>query len=84
MRKTTTVNRRFFLGSGAAAVLTAATGGILGSSMDYVAIGQALRAAGFSGDAVIELAHERNFRPTRPLRDSLRMSRAYVRKTLGF
>ena len=52
--------------------------------MDYVAIGQALRAAGFSGDAVIELAHERNFRPTRPLRDSLRMSRAYVRKTLGF
>ena len=52
--------------------------------MDYVAIGQALRAAGFSGDAVIELAHERNFKPTRPLRDSLRMSRACVRKTLGF
>ena len=52
--------------------------------MDYVAIGQALRAAGFSGDAVIELAHERNFKPTRPLRDSLKMSRAYVRKTLGF
>jgi len=50
--------------------------------MDYVAIGQALRAAGFSGDAVIELAHERNFKTTRPLRDSLRMSRAYVRKTL--
>jgi sugar phosphate isomerase/epimerase len=52
--------------------------------MDYVAIGQALRAIGFSGDAVIELAHERNFKPTRPLRDSLKMSRAYVRKTLGF
>lgn len=52
--------------------------------MDYVAIGRALRAAGFSGDAVIELAHERNFKPTRPLRDSLRMSRAYVRQTLGF
>jgi sugar phosphate isomerase/epimerase len=52
--------------------------------MDYVAIGRALRAAGFSGDAVIELAHERNFKPTRPLRDSLRMSRAYVRRTLGF
>jgi len=33
--------------------------------MDYVAIGRALRAAGFSGDAVIELAHERNFK-TRP------------------
>ena len=52
--------------------------------MDYVAIGRALRAANFSGDAVIELAHERNFKPTRPLRDSLKMSRAYVRKTLGF
>jgi sugar phosphate isomerase/epimerase len=52
--------------------------------MDYVAIGQALCAGGFCGDAVIELAHERNFTPTRPLRDSLRMSRTYVRKTLGF
>lgn len=52
--------------------------------MDYVAIGQALRAAGFCGDAVIELAHERNFKPTRPLRDSLKMSRAYVKQTLGF
>jgi sugar phosphate isomerase/epimerase len=52
--------------------------------MDYVAIGRALRAARFSGDAVIELAHERDFKPTRPLRDSLRMSRACVRKTMGF
>ncbi|MHC4120206.1 MAG: sugar phosphate isomerase/epimerase family protein [Planctomycetota bacterium] len=53
-------------------------------NMDYVAIGRALYAAGFSGDAVIELAHERNFKPTRPLRESLRMSRAYVKKTLRF
>ena len=52
--------------------------------MDYVTIGQALRAAGFSGDAVIELAHERGFKPTRSLRDSLRMSRIYIRKTLGY
>jgi sugar phosphate isomerase/epimerase len=52
--------------------------------MDYVAIGRALRAADFSGDAVIELAHEGNFKPTRPLRDSLRMSRAHVKKTMGF
>jgi sugar phosphate isomerase/epimerase len=52
--------------------------------MDYIAIGQALRAAQFSGDAVIELAHERDFRPTRPLRDNLKMSRAYVRQTLGY
>ena len=52
--------------------------------MDYITIGRALRAAEFSGDAVIELAHEQNFKPTRPLRDSLKMSRAYVRSTLGF
>jgi sugar phosphate isomerase/epimerase len=51
---------------------------------DYVAIGQALRVSRFSGDAVIELAHERNFKLTRPLRDSLRMSRNYIRKTLNF
>jgi sugar phosphate isomerase/epimerase len=52
--------------------------------MDYVAIGKALHAVGFCGDAVIELAHERGFKPTRPLRDSFRMSRVYVRKTMGF
>jgi sugar phosphate isomerase/epimerase len=52
--------------------------------MDYVAIGRALSAINFSGDAVIELAHENNFKPTRPLRDSFRMSRIYVRKTLGY
>jgi sugar phosphate isomerase/epimerase len=53
-------------------------------NMDYAAIGKALREAKFSGDAVIELAHEGNFKPTRPLRESLKMSRAYVRQTLGF
>ena len=37
-----------------------------------------------SGDAVIELAHEGDFKPTRPLRESLKMSRAYVKQTLGF
>ena len=52
--------------------------------MDYVAIGKALRASRFTGDAVIELAHEGNFKPTRPLRESLRMSRAHVKKTMGF
>jgi sugar phosphate isomerase/epimerase len=52
--------------------------------MDYAAIGRALRTARFSGDAVIELAHERNFKPTRPLRESLKMSRASVRETMGF
>ncbi|MBI1930475.1 sugar phosphate isomerase/epimerase [Candidatus Poribacteria bacterium] len=52
--------------------------------MDYVAIGQALGEIGFRGDAVIELAHEPGFELTRPLRESLRMSREFVRKTLGY
>jgi sugar phosphate isomerase/epimerase len=53
-------------------------------AMDYVAIGRALRAASFSGDAITELAHEQNFKLTRPLRDSLKMTRAYVKQTLGY
>jgi sugar phosphate isomerase/epimerase len=53
-------------------------------AMDYPAIGRALRKVHFSGIAVIELAHERGFTLTRPLRDSLTMSREYMRKTLGF
>ncbi|MFZ5829693.1 MAG: sugar phosphate isomerase/epimerase family protein [Planctomycetota bacterium] len=52
--------------------------------MDYVAIGKALHEIGFSGPAVIELAHERKFTPTRPLRESLKVSREYVRKTMGY
>jgi sugar phosphate isomerase/epimerase len=52
--------------------------------MDYAIIGKTLRQIRFSGDAVIELAHPRGFRLTRPLRESLKMSRAFVRKTLGY
>lgn len=53
-------------------------------NMDYVAIGQALREIKFHGDAMIELAHEQGFQLTRPLRESLKISREFVRKTLGF
>jgi sugar phosphate isomerase/epimerase len=53
-------------------------------NMNYAAIGQALRQVHFSGIAVIELAHPDGFKLTRPLRESLRMSREYVRKTMGF
>jgi sugar phosphate isomerase/epimerase len=53
-------------------------------NMDYVAIGKALREINFHGDAVIELAHEQGFQLTRPLGESLKMSREFVRKTLGF
>jgi len=52
--------------------------------MDYAAIAEALHEVGFAGDAVIELAHERGFRLTRPLRESLRLSREFVRATLGY
>lgn len=52
--------------------------------MDYAAVAGALREIDFAGDAVIELAHEADFQPTRPLRESLRISRDFVRRTLGF
>jgi len=52
--------------------------------MDYVAIAAALREINFTGHAVIELAHERGFQLTRPLRESLKMSREFVRKVLGY
>lgn len=52
--------------------------------MDYAAIGKALHGIGFVGDAVIELAHERNFKLTRPLRESLKISREYVRRVCGY
>lgn len=52
--------------------------------MDYVAIGKALRKINFAGHAVIELAHERDFKPTRPLRESLKISRQFVRRTLEY
>lgn len=53
-------------------------------AMDYKAIGQALRQVKFSGHAAIELAHEGDFTPTRPIRESLKQSRQFVRKTLGY
>lgn len=50
---------------------------------DFGAIAAALREVDFRGDAIIELAHEKDFKPTRPLRESVKLSREYVRKTLG-
>jgi sugar phosphate isomerase/epimerase len=52
--------------------------------MDYTAVSEALEKIRFRGHAIIELAHPRELKLTRPLRESLRMSRNYVRKTLGF
>lgn len=52
--------------------------------MDYGAVSEALEKIGFRGHAVIELAHPRDLKLTRPLRESLRISREYVRKSLGY
>jgi len=53
-------------------------------AMDYVAIAKALHEIPFRGDAIIELAHERDSKPTRPLRESLKLSREFVRTVLGY
>lgn len=51
---------------------------------DFAAIRAALEEIDFRGDAVIELAHEADFQPTRPIRESLKISRDFVRETLGY
>jgi len=51
---------------------------------DYAAIGRAMRAIPFTGDVAIELAHENGFKPTRSLRESLKISREYVRRVMGW
>jgi sugar phosphate isomerase/epimerase len=53
-------------------------------SLDYAAFGRALREAGFRGDVAIELAHPPRFTLTRPLRESLKISREFVRRQMGW
>ncbi len=52
--------------------------------MAYAAIAAALHEINFQGDAVIELAQESDFKPTRPLRESLKMSREFVRRVFRY
>ncbi len=52
--------------------------------MDYSAVRDALTQIDFQGHAVIELAHPRDLKLTRPLRESLKISREFVRTTLGY
>jgi sugar phosphate isomerase/epimerase len=52
--------------------------------IDYAAIGRALREVNFSGTLTIELAHPEGFKPTRPLRESFKLSREYVRHVMGY
>jgi sugar phosphate isomerase/epimerase len=51
---------------------------------DFSQIASTLQHIDFKGDAIIELAHEDGFAPTRPIKESLKMSREYVRSTMGF
>ncbi len=52
--------------------------------VNFKTIGKTLKKIDFSGDLVVELAHEGDFTPTRPIRESLKMSREYVKKTMGY
>ena len=52
--------------------------------MNYAAVDRALKKVHFAGHAVIELAHPRDLKLTRPLRESLKISRQTVRNTLGY
>jgi sugar phosphate isomerase/epimerase len=52
-------------------------------NVDFKEIAGVLEEINFEGDAIIELAHENGFVPTRSLRESLKMSRDYLRKTMG-
>jgi sugar phosphate isomerase/epimerase len=51
--------------------------------MDFVAIARQLKQIGFSGDMTVELAFPAGFIPTRPIRESLKLSRQVVKKQFG-
>jgi sugar phosphate isomerase/epimerase len=52
-------------------------------NVDFREIAGVINEIQFDGDAIIELAHENGFVKTRPLKESLKMSRDYMRKTMG-
>jgi len=51
--------------------------------VNFKEIASVINEINFEGDAIIELAHENGFIKTRPLRESLKMSREFMRKTMG-
>lgn len=51
--------------------------------VDFSEIGQVLEEISFKGDVIIELAFESDFKPTRPIRESLKMSRDYLKEATG-
>jgi sugar phosphate isomerase/epimerase len=52
-------------------------------NVNFKEIADVLKEINFEGDAIIELAHENGFIPTRPLKESLKMSRTCMKKTMG-
>jgi sugar phosphate isomerase/epimerase len=52
-------------------------------NVNFREIADVLKEINFEGDAIIELAHENGFVRTRPLKESLKMSRDFMRKTMG-
>jgi sugar phosphate isomerase/epimerase len=51
--------------------------------VDFKEIATVLQEIDFEGDAIVELAHERGFARTRELKESLKMSRKFMKKTMG-
>ena len=51
--------------------------------IDFKEIASVLDEIDFEGDAIVELAHEEGFSRTRELKDSLRMSRKFMKKSMG-
>lgn len=52
-------------------------------NVDFRQLADVLKEISFEGDAIIELAYENGFIPSRPLKESLKMSRDYIKKTMG-
>ena len=51
---------------------------------DFKAVAKALKKNNFNGMAAVELAFPDGFEPTRPLKESWKISRQHVRKTFGW
>jgi sugar phosphate isomerase/epimerase len=52
-------------------------------NVNFKEIADVIKEINFEGDAIIELAHENGFVRTRPLKESLKMSRDFMKKTMG-
>jgi len=54
----------------------------LAEDVDYTSLTRTLREIDFDGWIVVELAHDKDFKKTRSLGESLRLSREHLRKTM--